>query len=159
MSSGRPSRACPTLKSWSWRSRSTWTRPSVAADWKRSSPERSAEPAAWGPGRSGCQQGWWPGTELNRRHADFQSAALPTELPGQRQQPTIVAGGRAERQRAPPPGYTGPTAGHLEGDQDARSAAGEAAEGLRQAAGPAAASLERPQAGPQDAGRGQPLQL
>ncbi len=24
----------------------------------------------------------WPGTELNRRHADFQSAALPTELPG-----------------------------------------------------------------------------
>ena len=24
-----------------------------------------------------------PGTELNRRHADFQSAALPTELPGQ----------------------------------------------------------------------------
>src|SRR5262245_20484275 len=27
---------------------------------------------------------WWPGTELNRRHADFQSAALPAELPGQR---------------------------------------------------------------------------
>ncbi len=26
--------------------------------------------------------GWCPGTELNRRHADFQSAALPTELPG-----------------------------------------------------------------------------
>src|SRR5204862_896689 len=26
---------------------------------------------------------WWcPGTELNCRHADFQSAALPTELPG-----------------------------------------------------------------------------
>ena len=25
---------------------------------------------------------WCPGTELNRRHADFQSAALPTELPG-----------------------------------------------------------------------------
>src|SRR5437879_5692632 len=24
----------------------------------------------------------WPGAELNRRHADFQSAALPTELPG-----------------------------------------------------------------------------
>ena len=23
-----------------------------------------------------------PGTDLNRRHADFQSAALPTELPG-----------------------------------------------------------------------------
>ena len=25
---------------------------------------------------------WCPGTESNRRHADFQSAALPTELPG-----------------------------------------------------------------------------
>ena len=27
-------------------------------------------------------QEWWPGTELNRRHKDFQSSALPTELPG-----------------------------------------------------------------------------
>ena len=26
---------------------------------------------------------WWPGTGSNRRHADFQSAALPAELPGQ----------------------------------------------------------------------------
>ena len=26
----------------------------------------------------------WPGTELNRRHRDFQSPALPTELPGHR---------------------------------------------------------------------------
>ena len=26
---------------------------------------------------------WWPGTESNRRHEDFQSSALPTELPGQ----------------------------------------------------------------------------
>jgi hypothetical protein len=25
---------------------------------------------------------WWPGAESNCRHADFQSAALPTELPG-----------------------------------------------------------------------------
>ena len=31
---------------------------------------------------------WWPGRELNPRHADFQSAALPTELPG-RTQPRI----------------------------------------------------------------------
>jgi hypothetical protein len=30
-----------------------------------------------------CRDGiWWPGTELNRRHRDFQSRALPTELPG-----------------------------------------------------------------------------
>ena len=33
--------------------------------------------------RKFCCWGWWPGTELNRRHADFQSAALPAELPGQ----------------------------------------------------------------------------
>ena len=26
---------------------------------------------------------WWPGTESNCRHEDFQSSALPTELPGQ----------------------------------------------------------------------------
>ena len=25
---------------------------------------------------------WWPGTESNCRHKDFQSSALPTELPG-----------------------------------------------------------------------------
>lgn len=28
--------------------------------------------------------GWCPGTESNRRHCDFQSHALPTELPGRR---------------------------------------------------------------------------
>ena len=27
---------------------------------------------------------WWPRTESNHRHADFQSAALPTELLGHR---------------------------------------------------------------------------
>src|SRR5262245_44874889 len=27
-------------------------------------------------------EGWWPGPESNQRHRDFQSRALPTELPG-----------------------------------------------------------------------------
>jgi hypothetical protein len=27
---------------------------------------------------------WWEGTESNRRHTDFQSVALPTELPSHR---------------------------------------------------------------------------
>src|SRR5208283_4759955 len=27
---------------------------------------------------------WWLGAELNRRHKDFQSSALPTELPSRR---------------------------------------------------------------------------
>ena len=28
------------------------------------------------------KEGWWPGTGSNRRHTDFQSVALPAELPG-----------------------------------------------------------------------------
>ena len=31
---------------------------------------------------------WCPGADLNHRHADFQSAALPTELPGRRRSAT-----------------------------------------------------------------------
>ncbi len=30
-----------------------------------------------------CRLKWWLGAELNRRHKDFQSSALPTELPSQ----------------------------------------------------------------------------
>jgi hypothetical protein len=30
---------------------------------------------------------WWPETESNRRHEDFQSSALPTELSGQLKKP------------------------------------------------------------------------
>ena len=37
---------------------------------------------------------WCPGAESNHRHADFQSAALPTELPGRRE--------RYRRKNGPP---------------------------------------------------------
>src|SRR6266853_5777505 len=40
------------------------------------------KPASFEPRGSTCAKLWWPRTELNRRHTDFQSAALPTELLG-----------------------------------------------------------------------------
>src|SRR6266705_4606632 len=45
----------------------------------------------------------WPGAESNCRHADFQSAALPTELPGRALQGKNLAGqvGRWEWPSAP----------------------------------------------------------
>ncbi len=37
----------------------------------------------WASGGGAEKTGnWWPGVELNHRHGDFQSPALPTELPG-----------------------------------------------------------------------------
>jgi hypothetical protein len=33
--------------------------------------------------RAAQRKEWWLGAELNRRHKDFQSSALPTELPSQ----------------------------------------------------------------------------
>src|SRR5262249_29631497 len=35
---------------------------------------------------------WWAGTGLNRRHQDFQSCALPTELPAPRRRSRIAEG-------------------------------------------------------------------
>jgi hypothetical protein len=47
---------------------------------------RVTEP--WRTGADGKERGrtnrWCPGAELNHRHRDFQSRALPTELPGRR---------------------------------------------------------------------------
>jgi hypothetical protein len=47
---------------------------------ERRTPEMQKAPDCAGA----CAFEWWPGSESNQRHADFQSAALPTELPGQR---------------------------------------------------------------------------
>ena len=46
---------------------------------------------------------WCPGTELNRRHCDFQSHALPTELPGHLRTALVGAshGGRLRSGWAP----------------------------------------------------------
>ena len=33
----------------------------------------------------------WPGTESNCRHEDFQSSALPTELPGHKFEKSNIA--------------------------------------------------------------------
>src|SRR5690606_22532991 len=41
---------------------------------------------------TGPKSEWCPGTESNRRHCDFQSHALPTELPGQVRGPARVPG-------------------------------------------------------------------
>ena len=42
-------------------------------------PKTGALPLGYTPAKE-----WWPETESNRRHEDFQSSALPTELSGQR---------------------------------------------------------------------------
>ena len=39
------------------------------------------EAARWGAVLA-APENWWPRAELNHRHTDFQSAALPTELLG-----------------------------------------------------------------------------
>ncbi len=42
-----------------------------------------------------CREEWCPGVESNYRHHDFQSCALPTELPGHRRTPAYRGEGRS----------------------------------------------------------------
>src|SRR5579884_1541715 len=52
------------------------------------------------PREQAFDSGWWPGTESNRRHGDFQSPALPTELPGLPWEETQRKRRRAQARRA-----------------------------------------------------------
>src|SRR5207302_7536569 len=49
--------------------------------------------------RARGEVGPWPGAESNCRHADFQSAALPTELPGRRTRNFISTNHFRKRER------------------------------------------------------------
>ena len=75
---------------WAGRDRQTVWTPAIGAGNKRHSHSTtSARRIADGYGDAATticlprkKREWWPGTELNCRHYDFQSYALPTELPG-----------------------------------------------------------------------------
>ena len=47
---------------------------------------------------------WWPETDLNRRHGNFQSPALPTELPGRDVHAMVAAHPHGGQARADPDG-------------------------------------------------------
>src|SRR5499433_1446637 len=62
--------------------------------------------------RSQAGKTWWAGTGLNRRHQDFQSCALPTELPAHHEVARIPDGvGSVQRNRT----RWGEEAGYLSG--------------------------------------------
>ena len=75
-------------------------------------------PQSWRPSSSwrastGLERGWCPGAESNHRHCDFQSHALPTELPGPKH--PALSGGRRQRRReiAEAPGAVHPGQGEI----------------------------------------------
>jgi hypothetical protein len=85
-------------------SRSGWRRPCVG---------RNSVMASW-------PWAWCPGAESNHRHRDFQSRALPTELPGRRARKR----GRKRRviEAGPCPVQNTPTAEQTDRAQSGRSA-------------------------------------
>ena len=84
---------------------------------------------------------WWTGGELNSRHRDFQSRALPTELP------VHWAGRAGEPPEAPPPYQTGQPL------SSARRRAGFQRVGVR---GARPAEAVRPAGAPRPRARGAP---
>ena len=87
----------PTLCRHRDRARTRWRPRRRSRRFRRSPPientdrTRTIEPARAAQRGGKVAEGWWPGTESNRRHADFQSAALPAELPGQAAKRAILA--------------------------------------------------------------------
>src|SRR5207248_10311824 len=51
---------------------------------------------------SAAEASLWPGAESNCRHADFQSAALPTELPG-RKAPNLISNNKFRKRSVTKP--------------------------------------------------------
>src|SRR5690606_14360894 len=68
-----------------------------AANGKHPARSRKRKSPARGRAFSKYLKTWWPGTESNRRHGDFQSPALPTELPGRKSAPPPHLPGEAGR--------------------------------------------------------------
>src|SRR5437667_3657995 len=58
----------------------------------------SLQTGCWRSNSPAAEASLWPGAESNCRHADFQSAALPTELPGRAMQQNNLAGSWGRRQ-------------------------------------------------------------
>src|SRR5437762_244894 len=54
-----------------------------------------------GPEIGSIRKEWWAGTGLNRRHQDFQSCALPTELPAHHEVARIAEGTRGVYESGP----------------------------------------------------------
>src|SRR5262245_1609437 len=83
----------------------------------------------WHPKRTfRSRKSWWPRAESNRRHRDFQSRALPTELPGHGRPRVAGREGRGEAARGeaalPDRGYDDSAAGSASAPAGSACAAG-----------------------------------
>src|SRR6266516_7964126 len=83
--------AQPPATLWPCSRTSTHLQPAASLSSLQTGCRRSNSPAA--------EASLWPGAESNCRHADFQSAALPTELPGRKQENFISDNEFRKRER------------------------------------------------------------